>query len=61
MSLAPGSVWVDAQGAQSAGYAERGIGRFIGEQISAVNKLSPGWSARSTSIPTTRFPRRWMS
>lgn len=42
MSLAPGSVWVDAQGAQSAGYAERGIGRFIGEQISAMNELSPG-------------------
>jgi glycosyltransferase involved in cell wall biosynthesis len=41
MSLAPRSVWVDAQGAQSAGYAERGIGRFIGEQISAVNELSP--------------------
>jgi len=41
MSVAPRSVWVDAQGAQSAGYAERGIGRFIGEQISAVNNLSP--------------------
>ncbi|MDX6606870.1 MAG: hypothetical protein QOD14_1410 [Solirubrobacterales bacterium] len=42
MNLAPGSVWVDAQGAQSAHYAERGIGRFIGEQISAVSELAPG-------------------
>src|SRR6185295_1936299 len=41
MSVAPRSVRVAAQGAQSAGYAERGIGRFIGEQISAVNELSP--------------------
>jgi glycosyltransferase involved in cell wall biosynthesis len=42
MNLSPGSVWVDAQGAQSADYAERGIGRFIGEQISAVSELAPG-------------------
>jgi glycosyltransferase involved in cell wall biosynthesis len=42
MSLAPGSVWVDAQGAQSVHYAERGIGRFIGEQLSAVAELAPG-------------------
>jgi glycosyltransferase involved in cell wall biosynthesis len=42
MNLAPGSVWVDAQGAQSVHYAERGIGRFIGEQLSAVSGLAPG-------------------
>ena len=42
MSLAPGSVWVDAQGAQSVHYAERGIGRFIGEQVSAVSEVAPG-------------------
>jgi glycosyltransferase involved in cell wall biosynthesis len=42
MNLSPGSVWVDAQGAQSADYAERGIGRFIGEQVSAVSELPPG-------------------
>ena len=42
MELAPGSVWVDAQGAQSVHYAERGIGRYIGEQISAVTELAPG-------------------
>jgi glycosyltransferase involved in cell wall biosynthesis len=41
MSLAPGSVWVDAQGAQSVHYAERGIGRFIGEQLSAVTEFAP--------------------
>ena len=42
MELAPGSVWVDAQGAQSVHYAERGIGRYIGEQISAVTDVAPG-------------------
>jgi glycosyltransferase involved in cell wall biosynthesis len=41
MSIAPGSVWVDAQGAQSVHYAERGIGRFIGEQLSAVARVAP--------------------
>jgi glycosyltransferase involved in cell wall biosynthesis len=42
MNIAPGRVWVDAQGAQSVHYAERGIGRFIGEQLSAVSELAPG-------------------
>ena len=42
MELAPGSVWVDAQGAQSVHYAERGIGRYTGEQISAVTDVAPG-------------------
>ena len=41
MRPAPRSVWVDAQGAQSVHYAERGIGRFIGEQLSALNQLAP--------------------
>jgi glycosyltransferase involved in cell wall biosynthesis len=41
MTLTPGSVWVDAQGAQSADYAERGIGRYIGEQLGAVNAAAP--------------------
>ena len=42
MGLAPGSVWVDARGTQSVDYAERGIGRYIGEQIGAVTHLAPG-------------------
>jgi glycosyltransferase involved in cell wall biosynthesis len=41
MRLKPGSVWVNAQGAQSAGYAQRGIGRYIGEQIAAVFQRAP--------------------
>jgi glycosyltransferase involved in cell wall biosynthesis len=42
MTLTRGSVWVDAQGTQSEGYAERGIGRYIGEQLGAVSKRAPG-------------------
>jgi glycosyltransferase involved in cell wall biosynthesis len=41
MQLTPGSVWVDAQGAQAAGYAHRGIGRFLGEQLKAIHRRAP--------------------
>ena len=61
MNLAPGSVWVDAQGAQSLYYAERGIGRYIGEQVSAVSELAPGVIGSvhldpDQSIPATLDP-----
>jgi glycosyltransferase involved in cell wall biosynthesis len=42
MELAPGSVWLDAQGTQSVDHAERGIGRYIGEQVAAVSRSAPG-------------------
>jgi glycosyltransferase involved in cell wall biosynthesis len=42
MDLARGSVWVDAQGTQSVDHSERGIGRYIGEQIAAVSAAAPG-------------------
>jgi glycosyltransferase involved in cell wall biosynthesis len=41
MGPAPGSVWVDAQGAQSVGYTHRGIGRFISEQLNALVGSAP--------------------
>jgi glycosyltransferase involved in cell wall biosynthesis len=41
MRIPSGSVWVDAQGAQSVHFAERGIGRFIGEQLRALRELAP--------------------
>jgi glycosyltransferase involved in cell wall biosynthesis len=42
MDLTRGSVWIDAQGTQSVDHSERGIGRYIGEQIAAVSAAAPG-------------------
>lgn len=36
MALEPGSVWLDARGTQSAAHGERGVGRYIAEQIEAI-------------------------
>jgi glycosyltransferase involved in cell wall biosynthesis len=41
VSLQPGTVWLDAQGVQSVGSAERGIGRYIVEQIRALLEARP--------------------
>jgi len=41
MSIPPGSVWLDARGAQSAQHAERGIARYVAEHIRALVKLAP--------------------
>jgi glycosyltransferase involved in cell wall biosynthesis len=42
MAIPPGSVWLDARGAQSAQHAERGIARYVAEHIRALVKLAPG-------------------
>jgi glycosyltransferase involved in cell wall biosynthesis len=41
MGIPPGGVWLDARGAQGIHSAERGIGRFVVEQIDALLELAP--------------------
>jgi glycosyltransferase involved in cell wall biosynthesis len=41
MSLAPGSVWLDARGTQSAAHGERGVARYIAEHTKALIELAP--------------------
>ena len=36
-----GSVWLDARGTQSAAHGERGIARYIAEQINALTRVRP--------------------
>lgn len=41
MGLAPGSVWLDARGTQSAAHGERGIARYVAEHTKALVRLAP--------------------
>jgi glycosyltransferase involved in cell wall biosynthesis len=41
MSIAPGSVWLDARGTQSAAHGERGVARYVAEQTKALLELAP--------------------
>jgi glycosyltransferase involved in cell wall biosynthesis len=41
MSIPPGSVWLDARGAQSAAHGERGIPRYVAEQARALVETAP--------------------
>src|SRR5260370_42555059 len=41
MSIAPGSVWLDARGTQSAAHGERGVARYIAEHTRALLELAP--------------------
>ena len=41
MSLAPGSVWLDARGTQSAAHGERGVARYIAEHSRALVEVTP--------------------
>jgi glycosyltransferase involved in cell wall biosynthesis len=41
MSVAPGSVWLDARGTQSALHGERGIARFVAGHTRALARLYP--------------------
>jgi glycosyltransferase involved in cell wall biosynthesis len=42
MSLAPGSVWLDARGTQSAAHGERGVARYVAEHAKALLEVAPG-------------------
>ncbi|HEX6586565.1 MAG TPA: glycosyltransferase [Solirubrobacterales bacterium] len=41
MSIAPGSVWLDARGTQSAAHSERGIPRYVAEHARALVATAP--------------------
>ena len=41
MGLAPGSVWLDARGTQSAAHGERGVARYSAEHARALVNLAP--------------------
>jgi glycosyltransferase involved in cell wall biosynthesis len=41
MSLAPGSVWLDARGTQSAAHGERGVARYVAEHSKALLEVAP--------------------
>jgi glycosyltransferase involved in cell wall biosynthesis len=41
MSLAAGSVWLDARGTQTIGHAERGIARYVAEHARALLEFAP--------------------
>ena len=41
MSLAPGSVWLDARGTQSAAHGERGVARYVAEHAKALLEVQP--------------------
>ena len=41
MPLAPGSVWLDARGTQSAAHGERGVARYVAEHTKALLEVAP--------------------
>jgi glycosyltransferase involved in cell wall biosynthesis len=54
MAIDPGSVWLDARGAQSVGHAERGIARYVTEHALALLEVAPdaiGWIGLSPDVP----------
>jgi glycosyltransferase involved in cell wall biosynthesis len=63
MQVPPGSVWVDAQGTQDAGSAERGIGRYIVEVTSALHAIQPEVFGSMLLDPRKPVPRalQWLT
>lgn len=54
MSVAAGSVWLDARGTQTIGHAERGIARYVTEHARALLEIAPeevGWVGLSPDVP----------
>jgi glycosyltransferase involved in cell wall biosynthesis len=61
MSIAPGSVWLDARGTQSAAHGERGVARYVAEHAKALLELAPEAIAavgldRDSPIPPSMKP-----
>jgi glycosyltransferase involved in cell wall biosynthesis len=63
MALPPSSVWIDAQGTQSYGSAERGIGRHIVEITGAVHGVAPDLIGSVRFDPALPVPRQldWLT
>src|SRR5262245_57270158 len=60
MEVGPGSVWLDARGAQSVGHAERGIARYVTEHAEALLEVAPeliGWVGLNPALPLPEAAR----
>jgi glycosyltransferase involved in cell wall biosynthesis len=60
MEVAPGSVWLDARGAQSVGHAERGVARYVIEHARALLEVAPeliGWVGLDPDRPLPESAR----
>jgi glycosyltransferase involved in cell wall biosynthesis len=60
MEIAPGSVWLDARGAQSVGHAERGVARYVTEHARALLEVAPeliGWIGLNPDLPLPESAR----
>ena len=59
MALAPGSVWLDARGTQSAVHGERGIARYVAEHTKALPGSAPEAIGAIGLDPASRSRPRW--
>ena len=60
MEVSPGSVWLDARGAQSVGHAERGVARYVTEHARALLEVAPeliGWIGLNPDLPLPESAR----
>ena len=57
MSIAPGSVWLDARGTQSAAHGERGVARYVAEHARALLQLAPEAIGAIGLDPAAPIPR----
>ena len=60
MEVAPGSIWLDARGAQSVSHAERGVARYVTEHARALLEVAPeaiGWVGVNPELPLPESAR----
>src|SRR4051794_32707110 len=57
MNIAPGSVWLDARGTQSASHSERGIPRYVAEHARALVGTAPELVGSVALDPSAPIPR----